>query len=99
MISMILSGAGGWLGAPLFLVSASLGSMAQKAFAGIVLSGFGSVKGAVVGYLLIGLIESYGVLITNSYRDPRIRCVDCLPRYSSNWYLRREDCRESVGVL
>lgn len=69
MVSMILSGVGGWLAAPLFLVSQSLGSMAQKAFAGIVLGGFGSVKGAVVGCLLIGLIESFGVIITDSYRD------------------------------
>lgn len=69
MVSMCLSGVGGWLAAPLFMVSQSLGSMAQKAFAGIVLGGFGSVKGAVVGGLLIGLIESFSVLITDSYKD------------------------------
>lgn len=69
MISMTLSGVGGWLAAPLFLVSQSLGSMAQKAFAGIVLGGFGSVKGAIVGCLLIGLIESFSILITDSYKD------------------------------
>lgn len=69
MVSMCLSGVGGWLAAPLFLVSQSLGSMAQKAFAGIVLGGFGSVKGAIVGCLLIGLIESFSVIITDSYRD------------------------------
>ncbi len=69
MISMCLSGVGGWLAAPLFMVSQSLGSMAQKAFAGIVLGGFGSVKGAIVGGLLIGLIESFSVLITDSYKD------------------------------
>ena len=69
MISLTLSGVGGWLAAPLFLVSQSLGSMAQKAFAGIVLGGFGSVKGAIVGCLLIGLIESFSILITDSYKD------------------------------
>lgn len=69
MISLTLSGIGGWLAAPLFLVSQSLGSMAQKAFAGIVLGGFGSVKGAVIGCLLIGLIESFSILITDSYKD------------------------------
>lgn len=69
MVSMCLSGVGGWLASPLFLVSQSLGSMAQKAFAGIVLGGFGSVKGAIVGCILIGLIESFSILITDSYRD------------------------------
>ena len=69
MISMSLSGVGGWLAAPLFLVSQSLGNLAQKAFAGIVLGGFGSIKGAVVGCLLIGLIESFSVLITDNYKD------------------------------
>ena len=69
MISLCLSGLGGWLAAPLFLVSQSLGSMAQKAFAGIVLGGFGNVKGAIIGCLLIGLIESFSVIITDSYKD------------------------------
>ena len=69
MISMCLSGTGGWLAAPLFLVSQSLSNFAQKAFAGIVLGGFGSVKGAIVGCILIGLIESFSVLITDSYKD------------------------------
>lgn len=69
MISMCMSGVGGWLAAPLFLVSPSLGSFAQKAFAGIVLGGFGSVKGAIVGCLLVGLIESFSILITDSYKD------------------------------
>lgn len=69
MISMCLSGTGGWLAAPLFNASQSLGNLAQKAFAGIVLGGFGSVKGAIVGCLLIGLIESFGIVITDSYKD------------------------------
>lgn len=69
MISMCMSGVGGWLAAPLFLVSQSLGSFAQKAFAGIVLGGFGSVKGAVVGCILVGLIESFSILITDAYKD------------------------------
>ncbi len=69
MISMCLSGTGGWLAGPLFLVSQSLSSFAQKAFAGIVLGGFGSVKGAIVGCILIGLIESFSLLITDSYKD------------------------------
>ena len=68
-ISMCLSGIGGWLAAPLFQVSTTLGSMAQKTFAGIVLGGFGSIKGAVVGCLLIGLIEALSISFTDAYKD------------------------------
>ena len=69
MISTMLSGIGGWLAAPLFLVSQSLGSFALKAFAGIVVGGFGSIKGAVVGSILIGIVESYSILLTSTYKD------------------------------
>lgn len=68
-ISMCLSGVGGWLAAPMFQVSTTLGSMAQKTFAGIVLGGFGSIKGAVVGCLLIGLVESFSISFTDAYKD------------------------------
>lgn len=69
MISTLLSGIGGWLAAPLFLVSQSLGSFSLKAFAGIVVGGFGSIKGAVVGSILIGIVESYSILVTSTYKD------------------------------
>ncbi|HHT24070.1 MAG TPA: branched-chain amino acid ABC transporter permease [Clostridiaceae bacterium] len=69
MISLALSGIGGWLSAPLFLVSQTLGNFALKAFAGIVVGGFGSVKGAVIGSIMIGLIEAYSIIITTTYRD------------------------------
>ena len=69
MISTLLSGIGGWLAAPLFLVSQGLGSFSLKAFAGIVVGGFGSVKGAVIGSILIGIVESYSILITSTYKD------------------------------
>ena len=75
MISMVLSGTGGWLAAPLYLVSSSLGSLAQKAFAGMVLGGFGDVKGAIVGCLLIGMIESFGLIITDAYKDALVFAV------------------------
>ncbi len=69
MISITIASIGGWLASPLFLVSQSLGSMSLKAFAGIVVGGFGNVKGAVVGSLLIGLIEAYSTLLTSTYKD------------------------------
>ncbi|MGI6161585.1 MAG: branched-chain amino acid ABC transporter permease [Christensenellales bacterium] len=74
-ISIALSGVGGMLAGPLFLVSQSLNTFALKAFAGIVIGGFGSIKGAVVGSLLIGLIEAYSTLITTTYKDAMVFLV------------------------
>jgi len=69
MISASLVGIGGWLVSPLFLVSTSLGSLLLKGFAGMVIGGFGNVKGAVMGCLLIGIIESFATLFTTTYKD------------------------------
>ena len=68
-ISASISGIGGWLVAPLFLVSTSLSDLLLKGFAGMVIGGFGSIKGAVIGSILIGIIESYSVLITSTYKN------------------------------
>ena len=69
MISASLVGIGGWLVSPLFLVSTSLGSFMIKGFAGLVIGGLTNVKGAVIGSLLIGVIESFSTLITTTYGD------------------------------
>jgi branched-chain amino acid transport system permease protein len=71
-ISIALAGMGGYLAAPLFLTSLSLGSMLQKAFAAIIIGGYGNVKGALVGSILVGLIESFSVLVTSMYKDALI---------------------------
>lgn len=68
-ISATIVGIGGWLVAPLFLVSTSLGDMLLKGFAGMVIGGFGSIKGAVIGSILIGIVESYSVLLTSTYKN------------------------------
>ena len=69
MISTTLSGIGGWLSSPIFMVSQTLGVFALYAFAGIVIGGFGSIKGAVVGSVLVGIIQSYSILVTTNYND------------------------------
>lgn len=69
VISMSLVGIGGYLVAPLFLVSTSLGSFLLKGFAGMVIGGMGNVKGAVLGSLMIGIIESFATLFTTTYKD------------------------------
>lgn len=56
--------------APLSLVDTSLWLITLKALAAIVLGGFGSLPGAVIGGVLIGLIEQYaGVYLPDGSRD------------------------------
>lgn len=68
-ISAAVVGIGGWLVAPLFLVRTGLSDFLLKGFAGMVIGGFGSVKGAVIGSILVGIIESFSVLITTTYQN------------------------------
>jgi branched-chain amino acid transport system permease protein len=69
MLSTALVAIGGYLAAPLFLVSTTLGVFLLKGFAGMVIGGLGDVKGAVLGSLLIGIIESFSTLFTTTYKD------------------------------
>jgi branched-chain amino acid transport system permease protein len=56
--------------APVTLVDTSLWLITLKALAAIVLGGFGSLPGAVLGGVLIGLIEQYaGVYLPDGFRD------------------------------
>jgi len=60
----------GVLLAPITLVDISLWFVTLKALAALVLGGFGSVPGAIVGGLLIGLIEQYaGVYMPDGSKD------------------------------
>lgn len=69
MIVMVIAGMAGYLVAPIFLVSVSLSTIQLRAFAGAIIGGFGNLKGAVIGSLLIGLVESFSILITSTYKD------------------------------
>lgn len=71
MYSAVLGGVAGLLVAPLFFVNTSMGTViALKSFAASIIGGFGSIPGAIVGGLLIGIIENFGAAyISASYRD------------------------------
>jgi branched-chain amino acid transport system permease protein len=56
--------------APVTLVDLSLWLVTLKALAAIVLGGFGSIPGAILGGLLIGLVEQYaGVYLPHGFKD------------------------------
>jgi branched-chain amino acid transport system permease protein len=57
-ISAAIGGVAGVLIAPIIYLDPNLGFIGVKAFAGAILGGFGSIPGAVVGGMLLGIIEN-----------------------------------------
>ena len=69
-LSAMITGIGGGLLAPMFFISNTMGVTAgAKAFAAIVIGGFGNVPGAIVGGLIVGLVEAFGgAYISTTYQ-------------------------------
>ena len=69
-LSAIITGIGGGLLAPIFFLNNTMGmTSGAKAFAAIVIGGFGSVPGAIIGGLIVGLVESFGgAYISTTYQ-------------------------------
>lgn len=69
--SAMLGGLAGILVAPVMFVSIGMGSViALKAFSATIIGGFGDVKGAIVGGLLLGAVESFGAhYVSVPYKD------------------------------
>ena len=70
-LGAVLSGIAGLLVAPLYLAEPTMGgSLGLKGFVVGVIGGFGSLPGAVVGGLLLGIIETFGArYISSDFRD------------------------------
>jgi branched-chain amino acid transport system permease protein len=58
VIGTVLAGIGGILLGPLLLVDPDMGHIGIKSFTAIVLGGFGSIPGAILGGLVLGVIEN-----------------------------------------
>ena len=69
IVNTIVVGIAGWSIAPIYLVRPTLSAFQAKAFAGIVIGGWGNLKGSVLGGIIIGMIESYSSILTLAYRD------------------------------
>lgn len=69
-LSAIITGIGGALLAPMFFLTNTMGmTSGAKAFAAIVIGGFGSVPGAIIGGLIVGLVEAFGgAYISTTYQ-------------------------------
>lgn len=69
-ISGLLAGASGMLLGSLYHASYNMGLIGIKGLAAAVLGGLGSIPGAAVGGIVLGLAEAFGtVFISSAYRD------------------------------
>lgn len=70
-IAAALACLGGILVAPTLFVSYQLGNqLSAKSFAGAVIGGYGHIYGAIVGAILIGLLETFvGAYISSAYKE------------------------------
>jgi branched-chain amino acid transport system permease protein len=70
-LSAALAGLAGFLVAPLFVVTTTMGfGLMLKGLAATIVGGWGSLKGAVFGGLIIGIIEALGATyISSEYKD------------------------------
>jgi branched-chain amino acid transport system permease protein len=66
-----LAGLGGLLMGPVWFVDSSMGdALALKSFAATIIGGFGSVPGAILGGVIVGLAESLGAAyVSSTYKD------------------------------
>lgn len=69
-LSAAVAALAGLLLAPITFVHANMGLLGLKAFPAAVVGGFGSLPGAVVGGLVIGLVESFaGFYLPEGFKD------------------------------
>jgi branched-chain amino acid transport system permease protein len=71
MWAAALGGLSGLLFAPVFFVSTTMGMMVGlKAFAALVIGGWGSIVGAILGGLFVGIAETYlAAYVSSVYKD------------------------------
>ena len=71
IIAAVLAAVAGILVAPIYKVYSTMGArVGEKALTAAILGGFGDVRGAMLGGILLGLIETFGSLyLTSAYKD------------------------------
>jgi branched-chain amino acid transport system permease protein len=68
-ISILITGVGGLLLGPVFFISTTMGAnIGLDGFAAVILGGFGSVQGAILGGIIVGLAQIFaGAYISTTY--------------------------------
>jgi branched-chain amino acid transport system permease protein len=75
-IAAALAAAGGILLAPLIIITPDMGIVGIKGFIAAILGGFNTLSGAVVGGVLLGVLENLaGVYISSAFKDVVTFCA------------------------
>lgn len=69
IISITLACIGGFMIGPMFTVNVNLGTLLLRGFAGVIIGGLGNIKGAIIGALLVGIIEAFASVRFSTYKD------------------------------
>lgn len=71
VVSTVLAGLAGFMLVPVFLASPNMGfGLIVKAWIGVIVGGFGSLPGAVVGGIMVGVLETFSAkFISSAYKD------------------------------
>ena len=71
MLSAAMAGVAGLLLAPIFFVTTDMGGMVMlKAFVASIIGGFGSIPGAIMGALFVGVMETFvAAYVSSAYKD------------------------------
>lgn len=69
IISIALASIAGFMVAPMFTVNVSLGTLQLRSFAGVIIGGMGNIKGAIMGALFVGVLESFASVQFSAYKD------------------------------
>jgi len=94
---VIMVGFSGWLLAPIYYVSSSLSMFQARAFASVVIGGFGSLNGAIVGGIVVGLIEAYSTYFTSTYKDVFVfGCLLLMLVFRPTGIIRSQTAREKA---
>lgn len=75
IIAIVLACLGGFMVGPMFTVNATLGTLLLRAFAGVIIGGLGNIKGAIIGSLMVGIIEAFASVRYSTYKDAVIFLV------------------------
>ena len=90
-------GVSGWLLAPVYYVSSSLTTFQARAFASVVIGGYGKLKGAIIGGIIVGLIEAYSTYFTTTYKDVIVfGCLLLMLAFRPTGIVKTESKREKA---
>ena len=94
-ISAAVAALAGLLLAPLTFVHVNMGFIGLKAFPAAVVGGFGSLPGAIVGGVIIGVVEALsGVYLPEGFKDVAAYVVVLVMlAVRPEWAVRRDDAR------